>query len=167
MKQNPLNMMPNNDGTVVAPGCPMDLLDVDAPSLLVKTVDVLCDDAGQLAVLLPLCQDAMRRVWLHGACVQMTTVVVEEHIRLIPQAFIGKKVLRLVTGEALFGFMIQAILASEIGDAALRGYARPAEENRGGGVSEHHAEGGKLLFFRHAVEWVFHCFALHASCAAM
>ena len=97
----------------------------------------------------------------------MTAVVVKEHVRLVAQAFIAQKVFRLIAGETLFGLMIQSILTAKVRDAALRGHTRPAEENCGGGVSEHYPEGGELLFFCHAVKWVLHCFALQASCAAM
>ena len=144
-------------GAVVAPGGAVDLLNVDAPGLLVEPVDVLGHDAVQPPLLFPPGQDPVGGVGLNGAGVQVGAVVVEEHVRLVPQALIGQQIFRLVAGEALLGPVIQAVAAAKVGDAALRGHARAAQKHRVPGPGEHVAERLQALGVGHAIEeFVFH-----------
>ena len=61
-------------GAVVAPGGAVDLLNVDAPGLLVEPVDVLGDDAVQSSLLFPPRQGHVGGVGLNGAGVQVAVI---------------------------------------------------------------------------------------------
>ena len=151
------------DRTVVAPGSSMDFLDVHAARLLVESVDVLGNDAGELALFLPLSEDSVRRVWFHSPGVQMAAVEIEEDIRFIPQAFIAQKIFRLVSCKSFLRFVVQAILAAKIGYATFCRNACAAEKYHGSSVIDHDPEDGKPFRVAHAVEWILHTYSVLSS----
>ena len=106
----------------------MDLIHDLAARLLMKPVDILCDDAVEFALLLHLRQLYMRSVGLAVPCVHLLPVELEEDLGLVIETAAAQKVLGLIPVKPHIMLVVQPVLAPEIGNAALRGYAGTSEK---------------------------------------
>ena len=99
--------------------------DASAPRLLMQPVDVLRDDGGKDALFFPVGEHPVRGVGLR---------IEDEHLLAVKR--IKLRGMRIEKFRAQNGLgrngaplAVQSVRRAEIGDAALRGYARPAEKD--------------------------------------
>ena len=112
-------------GTVVAQGGAVELIDHLAASGLVEAVDVLGDHGLELAGPLQLSQLQVGGVGLGAVDEHLVPVELVE----LPGVFYEEAVAQNGFGRIVVLLAVQAVHAAEVGDAALGGYARAAEED--------------------------------------
>ena len=103
----------------------MELQHIDAPRRLVQAVDVLGDHRFQLAGALQLRQLQVGRVGLHIGTDQLVPVEAEKFLRPFFKKGVAEHGLRRV----VVLLVVQPVHAAEVGDTALSGHPRPAEED--------------------------------------
>ena len=103
----------------------MELQDISAPRLLVEAVDVLGDDRFQLSRRLPLRQLFMGGVGLRVQIKHFVAVKAEKFLRIHLIEAVAQDGFR---GVVIF-LVVEAVGATEIGDAALRADPGPAEKD--------------------------------------
>ena len=84
----------------------MDFLNIFTPCLLMKTVNILSDYAGNESSLFHFCKHFMRRIWFGSATVEILSAVFKEKGRFLLETAGAKQILRPVFTEAMIFFAV-------------------------------------------------------------
>ena len=106
----------------------MHFIDDLTARFLVQAVNILCDNAVELALCFHFRKLYVGPVGMAVPCVHLLPVELKKDLGLMVQAAAAEQVFRLVAVKAHVMLVVEAVLTSEIGDAALRRYACAAKK---------------------------------------
>ena len=114
---------------VIAECRAVNFLDILASCSLVKTVDVLGDNAVELTCLFHLGKLIMCPVGFDTSCIKLLSVELVEHVGVIYKAVDTQEIFWTVSVEFDIVLVIKTVLTSEVRDAALSRYAGTSEKD--------------------------------------
>ena len=109
----------------------VDFIDFLGTGLLVETIDILRDHAGELAGFLHLRELDVRDVRLDRAAIHLLPVIFEEYFRLVIQAAVTEKIFRRILVELHVVLVVKPVFASEIRNTAFCRDTCSAEKHYG------------------------------------
>ena len=122
---------------------------------LMKTVDVLCDDAVELSLQHHFSELFVGSVRFDAFCVHFLTIEFVEHIGMCVETVVGQEIFGRIGVEADIVLIVQAVFRAEIGDAAFCGYTCAAEEDDVTRVCDHFVESFVFFLFAERLQIFF------------